>query len=347
MRPPSHDRADDAVRQKGDQNDKDKSEDEFPKIADRRHLLQQIAERKPDRRADGRADQRSSAADHGLDDELPRRVQSEGIRRHVALENSQQRPAAAGKNCGKHEHGQLVGGNVVAERRGALRILLNRRQHRADRRQHDKARKYEAEKIEPGNELVARPRTGESIVESGDLDAWRRNPRQSVLAAGQIRQRRILQKIRQFAERQGDHRKINADPTQRQKPDEHAERRRRRYTDRHGKPNIVQGAAGQQIGGDEAAGAVERRLAERQKAGAAEQQIEAETENSPDQDAREQIDRAEPAIKDERQKQERDHHGYFRQPTLQPAPVDSAHYARPMVPNRPRGRTIKTSVITA
>ena len=106
-------------------------------------------------------------------------------------------------------------------------------------------------------------------------------------------------------------------------------------------------AAGQKIGGDKSAGAVERRLAERQKPGAAEQQIEAEAENSPDQDAGEQIDRAEPGIEAERQHHQRDRHREFGQPARQPAPVGRAHHARPMVPNRPRGRTIRTSVITA
>ena len=43
--------------------------------------------------------------------------------------------------------------------------------------------------------------------------------------------------------------------------------------------------AGQQVGGDEAAGAVEGRLAERQQAGVAEQDVEADAEQAPDQDA--------------------------------------------------------------
>ena len=132
-----HDRADDAVRHEGDQNDEHQAENEFPKIADGGHLLQQVAQRQPDRGADGRADQRAGAAHHGLDDELARSVQREGVRRHVALENTEQRAAAAGEHGGQHEHGELVGAHVVAERGGALRILPDRRQHRADRRQHD------------------------------------------------------------------------------------------------------------------------------------------------------------------------------------------------------------------
>ena len=68
---------------------------------------------------------------------------------------------------------------------------------------------------------------------------------------------------------------------------------------RHGEPHIVQRAAGQQIGGDESPGAVERTLAKRQEAGAAEQQIEAEAENSPNENTREKINRAEPGVEDE------------------------------------------------
>ena len=77
--------------------------------------------RKPDRRADGWADQRPGAADHRLDDELPRRIQREGVRRHIALEDTEQRAAAACENGGQHEHGELVSRYVVAERGGALR----------------------------------------------------------------------------------------------------------------------------------------------------------------------------------------------------------------------------------
>ena len=55
-----------------------------------------------------------------------------------------------------------------------------------------------------------------------------------------LRQRRILQKIRQFAERQRDHREIDADAAQRQKSDEDAEGRGSRDADRHGEPDIVQ-----------------------------------------------------------------------------------------------------------
>ena len=50
-------------------------------------------------------------------------------------------------------------------------------------------------------------------------------------------------------------------------------------------------ALGQQVGGDEAAGAVERRLAERQQAGVAEQDVEADAEQAPDQDAVDRVGR--------------------------------------------------------
>ena len=120
LQQPAHDRANDAVGQKSDQNDKDKAENELPQIADGGHLLQHVAQRQPDRGADGRADQRAGAADHGLNDELARGVQREGVGRHVALENTEQRAAAAGEDGGQHEDGKLVGADVVAERRGAL-----------------------------------------------------------------------------------------------------------------------------------------------------------------------------------------------------------------------------------
>ena len=292
VQPQPDDRADDAVGHEGDQNDEHQAENEFPEIADGRHLLAaRRAAIKPDRRADGRADQRSGAADHRLDDELPRRIQREGVRRHIALENAEQCAATAGKDGGQHE-GELVCGHVVAQRCGAQRILSDRRQHGADRRQHDEAREHEADEKKSRNELVARPAAGETIIKPADGDARRWHAGQSVLAAGPVRERRIFQKVRQFAERERDHREINADAAQRQKSDNDAEDRCGGDADRHGEPHVVQRAAGQKIRGDKAAGAVERALAERQETGAAEQQIEAEAENSPDQNAREEIDGA-------------------------------------------------------
>ena len=55
--------------------------------------------------------------------------------------------------------------------------------------------------------------------------------------------------------------------------------------------HVGEAGAGQQIGGDEAAGAVERRLAERQQPGVAEQDVEADAEQAPDQDAVDRVRR--------------------------------------------------------
>jgi hypothetical protein len=62
-----------------------------------------------------------------------------------------------------------------------------------------------------------------------------------------------------------------------------------------------QDAAGQQVGRDEAAGAVKRGLTERQEPAVAEQQVEADAEQTPDEDAARQIDRRERPGKPERQ----------------------------------------------
>ncbi len=159
-------RADDAVGQEGHQENEHRAENELPKAADGRHLLQGVAQHEPDRRADGRADQRAGAAHDGLDYKLSRGIQVESVGRHVALKNAEQRAGAAGEDSGEHEHRELIGAHVVAERCGALRILPDCGEHRADRGQHDETRQHEAGEKESGDKLIARPGAGETVSEA-------------------------------------------------------------------------------------------------------------------------------------------------------------------------------------
>ena len=273
--------------------------------------MQYVAQDKPDRRAYGRADQRSGTADHRLNDKLPRGIQRKGVRRHIALENPEQRAATACERGGQHEHGEFVCRHVVAQRSGALRVLADRCQDGADRRQHDETCQHEAEEIKTRDELVTRPAAGETVIEPADGNAWRRHAGQTVLASSPLRKRRIFQKVGQLAERQCNHRKIDADAAQRQKSDQDAEDRRGCNANCHGEPHVVQRAAGQKVSGDKPPSAVECALAERQETGAAKQQIEAEAKHPPDQNAREEIDGAEPGIEDKRQDHQGDGHEQF------------------------------------
>ena len=63
------------------------------------------------------------------------------------------------ERCGEDEDCKLIAADIVAERRGAFRILLDARQHESDRRQRDTARHHKADEEECGNKLVARPRS--------------------------------------------------------------------------------------------------------------------------------------------------------------------------------------------
>ena len=149
--PVPSDRADDPIGHEGDQNHEHQAENEFPQIANGRYLLQHVAQDEPDRRADGRADQRSRSADHRLDDKLTRGVQRKRVRRHIALEDAEQGAATACEHRGEREHGEFVRWHIVAQGGGALRILADRRQNGAHRRQHDKTREHKADEKESRN----------------------------------------------------------------------------------------------------------------------------------------------------------------------------------------------------
>ena len=107
----------------------------------------------------------------------------------------------------------------------------------------------------------------------------------------------------------------------------------------------------EQVGGDESAGAIERRLAERKQAGVAEQDVEADAEQAPDQDAVDGVGRGAEIGKHERRGDETDRRQRLDQEAAlaehQCTLMLRPHHSRPRVPSRPCGRTISTSVIAA
>ena len=119
--------------------------------------LQEILQKQPDRGAEQRAEQRAGAADRGLHDELPGRVEDEGVGRHEGLQHAEQAAGKAGIGGGDHEGGELVAMDVVADRGGAQRVVADRAEDRADRRAHDAQRDHDADEIAERQEPVERP----------------------------------------------------------------------------------------------------------------------------------------------------------------------------------------------
>ena len=248
-------------------------------------VLEEVAEIEPDRRTDQRTEQGAGAADGRLHDELAGGVEHEGVGRHEALHDAEQ--AAGEARIGRsHDEGrQLVGVNVVADRRRAQRIVADRPQDRADRRMHDAPPDDEADEEPEGEIGVHGPVGIEPELVRPDVEGRRRHAGQAVLAAGVVGERAELDEVEHLGDRHRDHREIDAGAAQRDEPDQIADGGRHDHADDNRQRHIGEVHLRQQIGGDHAARAEERRLAERQQARVAEQDVEPETEQAPDQDA--------------------------------------------------------------
>ena len=271
--------------QKDDQQHENDSQHQLPGGAEMQRGLEEVAQIEPDGGADQRPEQRAGAADRGLHDELARGVEGEGVRRHEALHHSQKTAGKTGIGRGDDEGGELVAVNIVADGGGAQRVVADRAQDRADRRAHDTQRDHDADEIPEGQERIERQIRIELDGGEAEIHARRRHAGQPILAAGISRQRIEFDEIEHLRNRHRDHGEVDAGPSERDQPDQIADERRRDGADEHGHHDVRKTRDREQIGGDHAAGAEKGRLAERQQPGKAEQDVEAEAEQAPDQDA--------------------------------------------------------------
>ncbi len=306
-----------------------------------RNLLQHAAQVDPGEGADQRSDERGAPADHGREDQLAGSRQEEGVRRHVALEYAEQPSGEPGVGRRQDERAQLVALRVVAHRRGAPRVGLDRAQHHAVGRSDDAPRDDVAREEDGRDERVQRPARLDRVDVAEEPEARGGHPGQAVLASGPGGERRVLEEERHLAERERDHREVDADAPQRDVAHDQPVRGGCGHADQQGERHAAQGAAGEQPGGDEAAGAVERRLAEGQHSGEAEQDVEAQPEQPPDQRAREHVGGDVQRRRDPRQ--EREH----REDDAFGAQRAQAAHPRPSVPSSPRGSTNSISAMSA
>ncbi len=247
--------------------------------------LKKIAQIEPDRGAGERAEQRAGAADRGQHDELARRFEGEGVRRHEALHHAEQSAGKAGIGRGDHEGDQLVAVDIVADGGRPQRIIANRPQHKTDRRAHDTHRDHDADEIPERQEHVERRIAVETEGGEAEIERRGRHAREPVLAARELRERVELDEIEHLGDRHRDHGEIDADTPERDQAHQIADGGGRDHADEQGPDDVRKARDRQQIGGDHAAGAEKGGLAERQQAGKAEQDVEAEAEQAPNQDA--------------------------------------------------------------
>ncbi len=188
----------------------------------------------------------------------------------------------------------------------------------ADGRVDDALSDQEAEEEADGEEPVHAPAARHLVGEGADPDPWLRHVRKAVLAAGPAREGGEFEEEEHLREGERDHREVDAGAAQRQHADADrhdggGERAQdRREDDARHQPGC------HQIRGDEAAEAVERRLAEGEQAGEAEEQVEAEPEHAPDQHAPGHIGPDADEWQQERQHDERERGDDLRQPADRP-----------------------------
>ena len=175
--------------------------------------------------------------------------------------------------------------DVVADGGGAQRVVADRAEYGSDRGTHDAQRDHDADEIPEREKRVERPIGVEVNGGEAERKLRCRHAGQAVLAAGVFRERIELDEIEDLGDRHRDHREIDAGASQRDQPDQVADNRRHDHADDHRDHDVREAYDREQIGRDHAAGAVERRLAERQQAGKAEQDVEADAEQAPHHDA--------------------------------------------------------------
>ena len=114
-------------------------------------MLQRAPQINPHAGPKCRADQRTGAAHDGLDDELPRGLEIEGVGRHIALEQAEQPAGQSPIGRRDDEGGELVFLHVMAQYAGAQGILTDRHKNGAERRLDDAARQQKPEEKQDGN----------------------------------------------------------------------------------------------------------------------------------------------------------------------------------------------------
>src|SRR6185369_1317950 len=141
------------------------------------------------------------------------------------------------------------------------------------------------DEVAEGEQRVERPAAREAELEETQIQAGRGHAGESILPAGPFGERIELDKVEDFRDRYRDHREIDAGAPQSDEADEIADGGRRDHADHEGRDDVRKAGAREQIGGDHSTRAIESRLPEGEQAGVAEEDVEADPEESPHQDA--------------------------------------------------------------
>src|SRR5262249_44364398 len=224
----------------------------------------------------------------------------------------------------------------------AVAVLADRREHRPEGRIQDPAQTEDREGNPEEREVVEAHWIVQRDLPSEEAEGQLRDAAQAVVTAREIRQVEG-DEVEQLGEGEREHREVDAAAAEREEADDRAARARGRDADGQGQPHRGPAELRERdprpVGAEAEVGGV----AERQEAGVAVEQVEADREETIDEHLRGQR----LVGNDERQDREEGddrHAGMLRDP-----PEDGSHVpysARPGSPKRPLGRTRSTTAMT-
>jgi hypothetical protein len=157
-------------------------------------------------------------------------------------------------------------------------IVADGAQHGADRRTHDAQRNDDAYEVPECEKSVEQQLGFEMDRGEAEVERGGRHAGQSVLAARIGRQRIEFDEVEHLCDRHGDHGEIDAGASERDQPHDVTDHAGRDHADHYRGRHIREVQNREQVGRDHAASAEEGGLAEREQAGEAEQDVEADAE---------------------------------------------------------------------
>ncbi len=352
-------RSEDAARQEHDHGDEDQPFDQPPRL---RLSGQNVLEVHDERGADDRAEDRLHAADDGIDHELSAALDRQRLDRDRSVVTGPQRARQAGERPGDRERGQAVERGAETDQHAAFLVLADRRQHFTELRPREHAGEQQHEGQHDRGEHVPELDVAEA-AEDAEIDVGQRL--QEVDVPRPDRQQRVGDRLQSVVavrpvlrlfddeedhlrERQGQQREVDAVQPHGHGADEQREERRhdRSADDREPEIGMLRHRVQQQNRGDVPAGTVEHRLAVRQHAGVAEQQVERDGGDAHDEDlgceSRVAADRMQDQRKDGEAEQREGHEAQVAQGQAS-APHDWRMTS--LSPSNPCGRNNSTSAM--
>src|SRR5437879_5145321 len=333
---PSCERAPDALGQEENERHEDGPDRERPRLgphADR------VLEDEVRGGADEGTEERPGAAEQRHDDDLARGGPVQRLDRHHRQPQRVQRPREAAEERVEHEREVLDAGDIVTARGGAVGILADRLQHRAERRVEDALERRHRHAHHDEREVVEDDRAVEAQREAAEPDRRHRDAAQPVVTARPVGEVEA-DEVEQLGEGERQHREVDAAPAQAEEPHQSAADERRREARPQRQPERGDLELGERdaraVGAQPPVGG----RAERQQPRVAVEQVEAQREESVDQHLRaERLVRHHP--REDGEDHEEAEHGVPPPPRRRGA----THSINPCSPRRPLGRNSSTSAM--